>query len=356
MDIAEIDPNFKPAEIGGRAVCFTDALSGGPFRLTGFPWRGADLPLRRLPETLSLHEVNEGALFLSLHTSGGQLAFKTDSRVVAVRAVLNVAPHDMNHMPRLGSSGFDLQRKTGNGQIFVREFAPHVEHLHGEPFAELATVGETREMRSFRLYFPLYGGVRKLEIGVEPGAALEAPEPFAVKKPILLYGGSIFQGGCASRPGNSFGNLLCRKLDAPGIDLGFSGCGLGEIAIARKIAELDLAALLMGCELNAPTAEFLRERLNPFFDTVRAAHPELPIVFVTQGDYTSPDRAAVVRGVCERAWQAGDRHTHLVTRKECFAELDDWQTATVDGCHPNDLGFYLMYRAILPVLQAELGL
>ena len=27
---------------------------------------------------------------------------------------------------------------------------------------------------------------------------------------------------------------------------------------------------------------------------------------------------------------------------------------TVDGCHPNDLGFYRMYRTVLPVLRKAL--
>ena len=29
--------------------------------------------------------------------------------------------------------------------------------------------------------------------------------------------------------------------------------------------------------------------------------------------------------------------------------------ASVDGCHPNDLGFYLMYRKLLPLLREMLG-
>ena len=354
MDIARIDPNFRPADVKGVPVRYFDALNGGAFRLTGFPWRDADGTLRRLPYALTPREVNPGALFLARHTSGGQLAFRTDSRHIALRAAIDVAPHDMDHMPRTGSSGFDLCEKTTGGQRLVRVFGPSADHLYGAGFEELATVGETREMRSFRLYFPLYGGVRKLEIGLEPGAKLAAPEPFALAKPIVLYGGSIIQGACASRPANSLGNLLCRKFDAPGIDLGFSGCGLGEAAIARLIAELDLAALVLGCELNPPTGESLRDSMTVFWDIVRAKKPDLPIVFVTQGDYTSPDRAAIIRGIWERARARGDAHTYLVTRRECFGGLPDPGMATVDGCHPTDLGFYLMYQKVLPILRAEL--
>ena len=357
MNIAEIDPNFKAADVGGVPVQYVNALQGGPFRLSGFPWRDADGTVRRLPVSMSRKEVNEGALYLAQHTSGGQLAFRTDSRYIAIRAMLNIAPHDMEHMPRTGSSGFDVYEWMPGGSVFRYVVGVSQLQLYGVMREEMVIpAAEERSMRSWRINFPLYGGVRTLEIGLEPGAAVEAPEPFRLEKPVVLYGGSIFQGACASRPGNSLGGMLCRELDAPQIGLGFSGCGLGEAAIARKIAELDMSALIMGCELNSPTPEFLRDRLIPFHDIIRAAHPELPIIYVTQGDYIHPGHAAVIREMVERAKSMGDLHSYLVTRTECFAELADHNTATVDGCHPNDLGFYCMYRQVLPTLKKALNL
>ncbi len=357
MNIAAIDPNFKAADVGGVPVQYVNALAGGPFRLTGFPWRDADGTLRRLPASLTRHEVNEGALFLAMHTSGGQLAFRTDSRYIAVRAVLNVAPHDMCHMPRTGSSGFDIMERTAEGYVFRSVIGPTADQLFRDGVTEMAIpAAKERSMRSWRINFPLYGGVRSLEIGLEPGSTVEEPEPFRLAKPIVLYGGSIFQGACASRPGNSLGGLLCRELDAEQIDIGFSGCGLGEVAIARKIAELDLAALIMGCELNSPTPEFLRDRLIPFQEAIREKHPTLPIIYVTQGDYINPGNAAVVREMHERAKSAGDENVYLVTRTECFGDLPDPYMGTVDGCHPNDLGFFLMYQKVLPVLKKALNL
>lgn len=354
MDIASIDPNFRKAEVDGVPVEYVDALAGGVFRLSGFPWRAGDGALRRLPADLTRQEVNDGALFLAMHTSGGQLAFRTDSRYIALRAELNVAPHDMDHMPRTGSSGFDFYEKTSEGYFFRQVVGPSLHQLLQTGVEQMVILpSPERTMRSWRVNFPLYGGVRHLEIGLEPGASVEAPEPFKLANPVVLYGGSIFQGACASRPGNSLGGQLCRALDAELIDLGFSGCGLGEAAIARKITELDFAALILGCELNPPTAEMLRERMTAFYDIIRAKHPEKPIVFVTQGDFSHPDRTAVITGIYERGRASGDTHVHLVTRRDCFADLADPNTATVDGCHPNDLGFYLMCRQVLAVLQTE---
>ncbi|MBQ7394840.1 MAG: SGNH/GDSL hydrolase family protein [Lentisphaeria bacterium] len=356
-DISSVDPNFKTAEVGGEPVEYVDALAGGPFRLTGFPWRKADGTIYRMPDSVNKDNVNEGVLFLSSHTSGGQISFRTDSRYIAIRADINVAPHDMGHMPRTGSSGFDFYEKTADGYRFRRVVAPTPEHLKGEPLEMMVIVKrKEKAMRSWRINLPLYGGVRKLELGLEPGAKVEAPEAYTLAKPILFYGSSITQGGCASRPGNNYSTMLCRKLDAPQINLGFSGCAKGEISVAEAIASLDLAAFVMDYDHNAPNAEHLAKTHGPFFRKVREAHPDLPILLLTRGDNPTKERTAVVRETYEKAVAAGDKNVYFIDGADYFAGLEDWATATVDGCHPNDLGFYLMYQRVLPVLKQALGL
>jgi hypothetical protein len=42
-----------------------------------------------------------------------------------------------------------------------------------------------------------------LEIGLDKTAAIELAPQFAVVAPVVFYGTSITQGGCASRPGMS---------------------------------------------------------------------------------------------------------------------------------------------------------
>ena len=52
------------------------------------------------------------------------------------------------------------------------------------------------------------------------------PLPVRNDKPIVVYGTSITQGACASRPDSHGPNaILGRKLDRPVINLGFSGNG-----------------------------------------------------------------------------------------------------------------------------------
>ena len=61
----------------------------------------------------------------------------------------------------------------------------------------------------------------------------------------LVRAGSITQGGCASNPGGSCQALLERKLNADFVNLGFSGNGMGEPALAETICELDPSCIVL---------------------------------------------------------------------------------------------------------------
>lgn len=64
----------------------------------------------------------------------------------------------------------------------------------------------------YEVYLPLYNDVKWLEVGVQEGYKLEFL-PASQEKPIVLYGTSIAQGACASRPGMAFGNVIGRNWD-----------------------------------------------------------------------------------------------------------------------------------------------
>ena len=100
--------------------------------------------------------------------------------------------------------------------------------------------------REYVLYLPLYNGVQEVKIGVPEGATLEVAGPRPVgTKPIVFYGTSILQGGCASRPGMAYPAILGRRLDWPTINLGFSGNALSEPEVAQLLAELDPAVYVL---------------------------------------------------------------------------------------------------------------
>ena len=107
-------------------------------------------------------------------------------------------------------------------------------------------------------------------IELEDDAKLETPTPYTLERPMVFYGSSITEGGCATRPANAYTALLSRWLDADYINLGFSGSAKGEMEIANYIAGLDMSVFILDYDHNAPTIEHLAETHEPFFKMIRS--------------------------------------------------------------------------------------
>ena len=150
-------------------------------------------------------------------------------------------------------------------------------------------VGTARRLRDITLYLPLYKAVTIRELSLDPEARLEPAAPYAVRKPIVYYGSSITQGGCASNPGGSCQAILERRLHADFVNLGFSGNGMGEPALAEAITELDPSAIVLDFWGN-PTAEQYAAALPGFCDILRRRFPRVPML-VTSPFYFSAEAA-----------------------------------------------------------------
>ncbi len=346
--IEEIDVNFKKSEIGGKELIFTNALQA-PFQLSGFAWYNQEHKMCRLPESV-LPFTNDGVRCLAYHTSGGMIRFRTNAATIAIHAELN-EPGDMNHMPRNASAGFDLYLDTGKNKTYFKSISPGI----GENKIEgiLADGLPENEMREWSLYMPLYSGVNNVEIGVTPGCDFNLPTAFNIEKPIVFYGSSITQGGCASRSGNAYINFLGRWIDAPVVNLGFSGSGRGEIAIAEAIASLDISAFILDYDHNAPDPQHLKDTHEKFFKIIRDKQPELPIIMMSKCDFYQNDDCCQRREIIRQTWlnavNNGDKNAFFIDGETLFG-TDNRDACTVDGCHPNDIGFFRMAKTVLPVL------
>lgn len=353
MRIEDLDKNFASESVDGVELSFLDAFTA-PMELGGFPFWAHDRVYCRLSQS-SLAKQTAGVRGLSWHCSGGQVRFRTDSPALAVRVELISVAH-MNHMPSSGHSGVDMYVGAGAEKHYVKTAMPVAGQNH---YCALLAKGVAGGERDVTLNFPLYNGVKRLEVGFSPQARLSAPTPFKIAKPVLFYGSSITQGGCASRPGNSYTHHLGRRLDAPIINFGFSGNARGELPMAELIAGLDLSALVLDYDHNAPNVEHLAATHQPFFRYIRERRPDLPVVLVTRPDVDlsltdSERRRAVVRRTYDDACAAGDRHVYFVDGFTLFGHTDR-DACTVDGCHPNDLGFVRMADGIEPALRKALG-
>src|SRR6266536_914266 len=193
----------------------------------GLPWFAENegeffrLPLR-LKDTLPKAVWNLGN-----SPSGGRIRFRTDSNTLAIR-VEYPSPPNMANMHAFGQTGVDLYldgvyRGTAIAGKDAKPGAP-VEHVYFD-------LGEGPAVeREVTLYLPLYKPAKVLAIGVRKGARMSRAKPFAMERPVVFYGTSITQGGCASRSGMSYQAILGRMLNVDFVNLGFSGNGKGEPA------------------------------------------------------------------------------------------------------------------------------
>lgn len=353
--VAKIDKNFRAVTIGKKQkVNFFNAFAK-PCEVTGFPWWDGKNGPYRIPAGFTFKEVNRGVLTLAHHSSGGAVRFVTNSPFIALRAVYKRFS-DMNHMPRSGSGGFDLYSVDEKGnEVYVSTINPGRVN-DKKPLVQLFKyrMPNQKAPRLYTIYLPLYSGVKELEIGIAPDAQMLPPPPQKISKPILFYGSSITQGGCASRPANNYTTMLCRAVDAPQINLGFSGSAKGETAMAEAISKLDLTLFVMDYDYNAPNAAHLLKTHEKFFQIIRKAQPELPIIILSRCSLMQDARRDAVKRTYDNAVKAGDKKVWFVDGSELFGEAGQ-NYCTVDRCHPNDLGFYLMFRRLLPVVKAALN-
>src|SRR5260370_36043091 len=100
------------------------------------------------------------------------------------------------------------------------------------------------------VYFPFSKPVKVIGIGVDSEARFEKPRNFAVPKPVVFYGTSITQGGCASRPGMSYQAIAARKLNIDFVNLGFSGAGKGEPEVAATGSRCEASCFVLDLAQN----------------------------------------------------------------------------------------------------------
>ncbi len=343
MDIQKIDKNFAVKEDFGRDDIVFHSVLEEPISLHGIFHNGVQF--LRMPQEAA-DAISESAHNLCRVTAGGRVRFCTDSPFVAIKVKMpNVVR--VSQATLTGSAGFDLY---ADGR-YVNTFVPPYNMTDGYHALRGLFGGGLHQVT---INFPVYSEVSEMYIGIKEGATLTAADPYTYQTPIVYYGSSVTQGGCCSRPGNTYQAILSRCLDADFINLGFSGSALGEPAVGEYIKTLSMSVFVYDYDRNSPSAEHLQKTHEPLFKTIREAHPQLPIVLVTrQALQLSKEeqlRYEIIRTTYENALAAGDEHVYFVDGTEMFARFGG-DSCTVDGIHPNDVGFLAMANALEPVLQ-----
>ncbi len=311
--------------------------------IEGRAWNDTKDFWNRLPAKAE-GKVTPAVWTLQSNTAGIAVRFFTDSkRVTAIWS----GGGAMNHMAASGVSGLDLYRRQPDGAWdHVATGRPKEE----ETTAELVKGGDGA-LHEYLLFLPLYHGVTKLELGIDKGAKIESPTAPS-GPPIVFYGTSITQGGCASRTGMAHPAILRRWLDREVVNLGMSGAGKMEPIMQELLAEIDASVYILDCLPNLSEEE-ARERLEPFIRNLRKARPDTPILLAghIKADMAGT-RNAFLREVRDRLRAEGFKKLYYVDGPSLIAGEEE---GTVDGIHPTDLGFYRMAQGFRAPLQAILN-
>ncbi len=343
-------------------------INHSAFRVSGFieaeaSYTDSDdggIMLSRIPKDKRqlIGQINPCLTQLGANTSGGQLAFCSDTEKVYIKVKLSDI-HNMVNMTATGESGFDCYVGPDRNSLkFVGVSKFNIEE--GEYTAELASYPRDGKMHEILINFPLYNGFEQLMIGVERGAVVERPAPFEGKGKLVFYGTSITQGGCASRPGMAYVNIIGRKLNMEVCNFGFSGNGLGEYEVADMLAEIENPAMyVLDYEANSGTNGRMVASLRGFIERLRKKHPKAPILVLSRIPYVMDELIPELgrqrkelrdfqRTVVEEFKSNGDMNIYFYDGAKLWDS--DYDEYTVDTIHPTDLGFYLMAKRLIPVI------
>lgn len=299
---------------------------------------------QRLPNTLK-DEVRPPVWALAQNTAGEYIEFTSTAQKITVRYQVS-GSLNMPHMPSTGVSGLDLYAHNEKG---IWDWAPG-------KYAFKDTISYTfdniaaKHGKIFRLYLPLYNSVKWLEVGVEKDETLTFL-PINTQKPIVVYGTSIAQGGCASRPGLAWPSIFGRKINAPVINLAFSGNGRLETPILNHIAQVDAKLFILDCMPNLGSRtlypeEEIRKRVNEAVTTIQGKHANAPILLAehsgggnthlldTLRNKEFETSSQIITKIYQELKAKGVKNIYLLTTKEIGMGIE----STVDGTHPNDIG------------------
>lgn len=346
MKIEDIDKNFCSDANAPKEAEFFDTAEA-PFSYHGVEIFG-ECYARIAPERAE--KINEGVAALAPCSAGGRIRFSSNSGHISVYAKLR-AVFPMPHAPYVLSAGFDIYR---DGE-YLQTIQP-INNFSVKAYGK--TVETDGKTHTYTIVMPCYGGAEKVFVGLDPGCDLSEAEPYKVSKPIIYYGSSITQGGCASRPGMTYQDILSRKFGADYINLGFSGSAKAEDEAAYLIndiiSERGASIFVYDYDYNAPNYGHLEKTHERFFEIIRSENKALPVVMISKPNPSGKEdelRRAVIKRTYENARAKGDENVYFVNGAD-FAPNGDY---TVDGVHLNDLGFYSMAKRLEEVYKKILG-
>lgn len=329
-------------------IVWTDPIKAGA-QVHGQGWSELNPTYVRLPEHARA-KVRKQVWNLGRNSAGLSLVFRSNAPEIIVRYGVSGAK-EMFHMPSTGVSGVDMYATDIQGvrRWCAPKFTPSFRDTITYDYNNLTYFPRKTNDYEYHLYLPLYNTVKWLEIGIPEGSELSFC-PVSHEKPIVVYGTSIAQGACASRPGMAWTGIIERELEHPVVNLGFSGNGKLEPEVFELLSEIDAKLYIIDCMPNMKEEDHIEKLLLNGISILRSKH-SCPILIVEHSGYvnevTNESRSyyrnlnSRLSGAFLAAQGAGHRDLYYLT----CDEIGLGQDGMVEGVHPNDLGMFRYAQA-----------
>jgi hypothetical protein len=353
MDITKLDENFK----------INEAVIDGENKIYSLPCKEIDLYgttydeklgwFQRMPYQIA-KQITYNIEVLSSTTAGARAKFSTDAQELILSVSYKYIAK-MNQMPFSGSSGFTLLEENDNKYKYIASFIPKYDNQTGYTIKAKLPGGS---MHEYVLFFPMYNDyITDIKLAFPKESTVKNGRKYRFDLPVLYYGSSITQGGCCSRPDNCYHAYISKWNDVDFLNLGFSGGAKGEDIMIEYLSNVKSKVFVCDYDHNAPNAEHLKKTHYKLYKAYRDKNPDTPIIFMTSPNcdgvpMTSVEatkRRRVIKNTYLKARAEGDENVYFIDGKNLFGK-NDRENCTVDGCHPNDLGFYKMAQALNKVI------
>ncbi len=336
---------------------FTD-INGKFVRADSLTWVGKASNTKKIyhrVDTVIYNIMPQKVKSLFTNSAGIAIAFTTNSSSIAAKwSVKN--GKGLPNVSDINSMGLDLYIKKDDTWRYAGIGRPE-----GSYSEQVITANMDTLTKECLLYLPTYDEITSLEIGVDKSSFIKpSASPFAGK--YLIYGSSITQGASASRPGLAYPARMARATGLNFVNLGLSGNGKMEAPVIEMLGDINCDAYIMDCIANPSPKEIL-ERAPLAIRYLREKHPETPIIFIQsvlreKGFFDeevrlkSKQQNEAIERVFNDLQKEQIPYLYLI-KENNFLGTDN--EGTIDGVHPNDIGFDRMIRVIQPTILSILN-
>ena len=316
----------------------------------------------RLPADLQ-GVVRKAVWDLGQNSAGLAVRFRTNSKCIGA-AWKPLNNFGMSHMTPTGVRGLDLYSLTDGQWLFVGAGQPNGKNSRNVFIRKM-----NGDMREYIMYLPLYDGVIDLAIGIDSTAVIEKPQvvdlvPSARNLPIVFYGTSVTQGGCATRPGMAYPSIIGRELHRETINLGFSGNGRMDKCLGEKIAGIPASMFVIDCLANC-TSQIVKDSTEHFIRAIVEASPDVPVLMVSNYCYPyqyldaqfhkdTQEENAIWKEFARKFRKEGYNVRYI----DAYAKgnmkkspIGPDHEGTVDGVHMTDLGFQRFAKFLMKYIK-----